>query len=857
MTLETGEKLGPYEIIGQLGAGAMGVVYRARDTRLGRDVAVKVLAAAIASDVESARRFEVEARAAGVLNHPNIVAIHDIGTHAQGPYLVSELLEGETLREILKSGKPLPPRKAIDYGLQIALGLAAAHEKGIVHRDLKPENLFVTRDGRVKILDFGLAKLIEPIGGPAHSESTIRALQIGGGTQPGTVLGTVGYMAPEQVRGQPADHRSDVFALGAILYESIAGKKAFDGASGVDVLSAILSEEPPALPGGEVPAALERVVRRCLRKSPDDRFQSARDLAFQLETLTATAQTAATTALPAVRRASPLVLALAGTAALAASAGAYVAGNHTGTFGPATYQQLTFRRGTVSSARFAPDGQAVVYAASWQGSPQQIFHAEPRSPESRLLDLPGGDLLALSSKGEMAMLVRPHPADAEVSGTLARAVLSGGTARELLDDVEGADWSPDGASLAVVRRTDGRSRLEYPAGKVLYETVGAIAFPRVSRDGKQVAFIDRPLRGDGGGAIALAGEAGGRRALTGAFVQAHGLSWSASGKEIWFTAAEPASGNALRAVTLSGDQRVVARVTGRLTVHDVAPSGQVLLARESARAGLLVQAPGETGERDLAWFDGSLLSDLSDDGATVLFVEAGGEAAQHAIFLRKTDGSPAVRLGEGVQSRLAPDGKSVLVIPADGPARLSLVPTGPGDSVSLPLGELLPLWAGWFPDGKKLLVLGREPGHGVRLYVRALDKPEMRPVGPEGLPIAPAAISPDGTRVAALDPQRRLAVFSLNADASRPVGGFEPGSVPIRFSDDGSALYAFRPGELPAQVVRADLSTGRVEPVRELMPADPAGVTGVFSALLTTGARGYAYGYRRVLSDLYLVDGLR
>ena len=836
MTLASGERLGPYEIIGQLGAGSMGVVYRARDTRLGRDVAVKVLTEALAGDGDLVRRFEVEARAAGVLSHPNIVAIHDVGEHAQLPYLVSELLEGQSLREELQPGKPLPPRKAIEYGLQMALGLAAAHEKGIVHRDLKPENLFVTRDGQLKILDFGLARLIDPVGGPAHSASTIRNLQLGG-TTPGTVLGTVGYMSPEQVRGQPADHRADLFAVGAILYEMLAGRRAFDGQSGVDVMAAILSDKPSPLPR-DVPPGLERAVWRCLEKAPEERFQSARDLAFQLEELSHATPALAKPVSPLKAAVLWAALALTGIAAI----GTFFLGRRTADSGQPSYHQLTFRRGTVSAARFAPDGQSAVYAAAWQGTPHEVFVTTQRSPESRRLELPPADLLALSSKGEIAVLLRRRQMDGESAGTLAQVALSGGQPRELADDVEAADWSPDGTSLLLVRRVQGQSQLELPATHILYKTYGTIAYPRVSRDGVRVAFVDRPRRGDESGAIAVV-EKGAVRKLTDVWPIANGLAWN--GAEIWFTAAEPGSAPALRAVTLSGEQRLVARVTGRMALHDIAPSGQVLLARESARAGLIVaNAGGE--ERDLAWFDGSLLSDLSADGSAVVFVESGGEAATHAVFLRKTDGSPAVRLGDGLLGKLSPDGKSVLVIPADGSAQLSLLPTGAGDSVSLPLGGVTPLWAGWFADGKRILVEGRG-----RLY--KLDNDSLQPVTPEGLPLAPAAVS--GDRVAALDPQRHPVVFE--SGAARPVGGAEKDEVPIRFSDDGKSLFVFRPGVLPARIRRCVLTEGRCEAFRELMPADPAGLTGVFAALLTADARGYAYGYRRVLSDLYQVDGLR
>ena len=281
MSLSAGARLGPYEVIASIGEGGMGEVYRARDTRLGRDVAIKILPKSVSDDPDRLRRFEQEARAAGALNHPNILVVHDVGAHDHGPYVVCELLEGATLREQL-SATPLPARRAIDYAVQIAGGLAAAHARGIVHRDLKPENLFVTRDGRVKILDFGIAKLIEH-GEADDSDAATRRAQ----TDPGLVIGTAGYMSPEQVRGQRIDHRSDIFSFGAVLYEMLAGRRAFKRDSSVETLNAILTDEPPDLPTADgTPPALDRVVRHCLEKSPEQRFQSARDVAFALEGLT-------------------------------------------------------------------------------------------------------------------------------------------------------------------------------------------------------------------------------------------------------------------------------------------------------------------------------------------------------------------------------------------------------------------------------------------------------------------------------------------------------------------------------------------------------------------------------------------
>src|SRR5499433_3101882 len=275
-------RLGPYEIIAPLGAGGMGEVYRARDTRLGRDVAVKVLPSSFAEDKERLQRFQQEACAAGALNHPNILVIHHIDTHEGAPYIVSELLEGETLRQRL-GGSAFAQRRAIDYASQIARGLAAAHEKGIVHRDLKPDNVFVTNDGRIKLLDFGIAKLTQPDGTPSQTDIPTRRVD----TDPGKVMGTVGYMSPEQVRGRAADHRSDIFSLGAILYEMLCGNRAFRRESGVETMNAILKEDPPELSqtNHNVAPALQRVVDHCLEKNPEERFQSARDLAFALEAL--------------------------------------------------------------------------------------------------------------------------------------------------------------------------------------------------------------------------------------------------------------------------------------------------------------------------------------------------------------------------------------------------------------------------------------------------------------------------------------------------------------------------------------------------------------------------------------------
>jgi serine/threonine protein kinase len=280
MPLSPGARLGPYEILSPIGAGGMGEVYRARDTRLGRDIAIKVLIGTFSRDADRIRRFEQEARAAGLLNHPNITAVYDVGQHEGAPYVVQELLEGQTLKAVLRQGRP-SPRRAVDYAVQIALGLAAAHEKGIVHRDLKPANVFVTNDGRVKILDFGLAKLLRPEVLDVPSDLPTASP----GTESGVLLGTVGYMSPEQLRSQPAEERSDIFSLGVVLHEMLSGSPPFLRSAPLDTMLAILSEDPPALRSPEIPRSLEQIVNRCLEKTVDLRFQHARDVAFALESV--------------------------------------------------------------------------------------------------------------------------------------------------------------------------------------------------------------------------------------------------------------------------------------------------------------------------------------------------------------------------------------------------------------------------------------------------------------------------------------------------------------------------------------------------------------------------------------------
>ncbi len=858
MTLAPGARLGPYEILAPLGAGGMGEVYRARDERLKREVAIKVLPASFSADPDRLRRFEQEAQAAGALNHPNILAIHDIGTVEGSPYLVSELLEGETLRERLAAGA-LAPRKTVEYAVQIAQGLAAAHEKGIAHRDLKPENLFVTRDGRVKILDFGLAKLTRPEESPAGTSLPTQAAA----TEPGVVLGTMGYMAPEQVRGRGADHRSDIFSFGSILYEMLSGKRAFHGDSAADTMSAILTKEPAELSeiNRSIPPGLERIVRHCLEKNPEERFQSARDLAFDLLSLSGQSGSVAGSAAPsksplAVRGVSLLRAgaAVAAGMVLAGIAGALLARRPAPE--PPAFRKLTFRRGLVWSARFAPDGRTVVYGAAWDGAPVELFSTRPESPESRALDLGSADVLSISRSGEMAVSLNRHFVTGwENSGTLAQVPLDGGAPREILENVSEADWAPDGKSLAIVHDVEGKNRLEFPIGKVLYEAPGWVSLVRVSPQGDRIAFIDHGTRGDNVGSLCVVDSNGKKTTLSEHGGQ--GIAWSPSGKEIWFSA-----GGALRAISLSGSQRVVARVPGGLWVEDISPNGMVLLTHTNTRREIAGMAPGETKERNLSWLDWSFPIALSADGRLLLFEEQNrGDGSSYPVYSRRTDGSPAVRLGDGNTVALSPDGRWALSVKWETPnTQLSLLPVGAGQTRTLP-GDAIRYqpWGAWLPDGKRVLLAGSEPGKGTHLYVRDLEGGKARLAAPMDIRVSFTGMtaSPDGKSATAVLSDGSVAMISLESGQSRPIPGLAAGELPVQWSEDGRSLYVCRPLGLPAKIYRLDPATGERSLWKEIAPSDPAGVFGIDPIRLTRDGKSYVYSYRRLLTDLYLVEGLK
>jgi tRNA A-37 threonylcarbamoyl transferase component Bud32/Tol biopolymer transport system component len=848
-----GRVIGYYRVLEKIGQGGMGEVFRAHDERLGRDVAVKIIRPALADQADHLRRFEQEARAAAALNHPNIVAIYDVGLDNGSPYIVSELLEGETLRQRLTEGA-LPGGLVLDYARQVAQGLIAAHDRRIVHRDLKPENLFVTHDGRIKILDFGVAKLQPSPDEAARSVETMTTV-----TRTGTVVGTVAYMSPEQLRGKPVDHRSDIFSVGAILYEMLSGIRAFRGETEVDTITAVLREDPPDINVEQqagISPAFQQVIRHCLEKEPENRFQSARDLAFALETLAGPAG-GRTIAFPApplrLGRAVPWAVALLLALAL------LLLGTQLRREVPApVFQRLTFEEGTIYSARFSPDGRSFVYGAAWNGQPLRLYSAVGDSLLSQPLSLPDASLLAISNIRELAVVLHgDHMAHLEMAnGTLASAPLAGGSPRELLEDVSWADWDAHG-ELAVVHRVQGRYRIEYPIGHVLHESSGSISSIRFSREGDRIGFLNHPAQWDDRGSVCVVDLGGHETVLSSGWESADGLAWSSDGKEIWFTAAEKGFDRKLLAVNMANKVRTLLSIPGGLILQDVTPDGRALVSLNGERIAMAAVAR-EGKPIDLSWHDWNIVHDISRDGQSVLF-EDSSEAAgpNYSVAIRKIDGTPPVRLGEGSAGGLSPDGKWAFSVFTGHPQRVTLFSVGPGQSQTIDIADLEiqngP--ARFLPDGKGVTINANEPGHGVRCYLLDLNGGKPRPLTPEG--IAGGLVSPDGRYILRADAAAEVAVYPLGDGSPRIIPGLEQGFVPFQWSEDSASIYGYHPGQVPAKVYKVNVVTGDKSLVQDLLREPTAGVVNVAPLVATRDGSRFAYSYYQVWSVLYLVSGLR
>jgi hypothetical protein len=867
--LSTGTTFGPYKIVAPLGRGGMGEVYRARDGRLGRDVALKVLREEDAEDPELLTRFEREARAASSLNHPNIVVVYEAGAASvpgrESPvhYLAMELIDGEPIDASL-AGEPMPLRRFLDLATQLADGIARAHESGIVHRDLKPSNVFVTSEGRVKILDFGLATLRLHSGDDTQSPTAAGRL-----TSPGIAIGTLGFMSPEQARGEEPTPASDQFSLGCIFYEMLTGQRAFSRSSAAETFSAILRDDPRPVDeiNPSVPQPLRWILERCLAKAPRDRYVSTRDLARDLQTIRDHATTGFRAAADA--RAEPrrrfLWIAAAAIAIAAVAAGGILLLNLFRTPLQPEFRRLTFREGIVTRALFAPNG-SILYAASWEGNPVRSYLALPESTGiDRVLDSDVQFPLGYSEDGsQVLVLVGPSRLSVNESGTLAWWPSLGGRPRRILDNAGWADVAGNGRFLAVVRDLGAERVLELRSAegelqRTLFRTSGAIWFARISPDDKQVAFVHFPFRLDSTGEIQIAAiDGSGSKALTRRFERCAGLDWSAKTGEVWFSASTRTAygSGTLWTVTPSGKLRSRYVLPDFFTLQSVSGSGDRFLLT-SQREGIdLTVRRGAEDPHDLSWLGWTLIRDISPDGKTALFFDGGPTEKTSGVWIRPLEGGDATRLGEGFPGKFSPDGRWVVAVtrPLSGAPQLILIPVEAGGVRRLP-ASVGNVSAPSFAGPSTLLFVRSDKG--VReVWTMETDGSGARPLGGAGcdMPIA----SPSGSSFLCLKGERKRSLFLY------PIKN-GPGRKLYELPNDGDFVYArwSATGDRIFGVTRnrrlltLDSSTGTLLREEALPLAGTTGQDRLIAAALDAEAATRAYSVLRTSSDLYLASGIR
>lgn len=885
-----GQRISHYYISGELGRSGLGVVYRGEDTRIGRQVALKFLPEGCDRHQEGFDRFRQESRGASALNHPHICTIYDIDDWEGQLFLVMELLDGEPLERRLVARSP-GFLEFVDIGAQAADALSAAHAAGIVHRDITPGNIFVTRRGQVKLLGFGLKWL----GASRPSSPLVSSLATAGGDGSKATLSEqvkmVAYLSPEQARGEEVDSRTDLFSLGVVIYEMAAGKSPFSRDTPAETTDAILNREPP--PPSHVnpqsPEKLDPIVIKALEKQRELRYQAAAEMRTDLWRLRrdwesdriAAARLALTEPEPAPAReagtkpplasapshvfhapaarpgaGAPLVwLVVALALGIAGGAAAMRLLWHPAPSLQAIFRRLTYRSGAVYSARFTPGGKTVVYSAAWDAGSPQVYSVEQASPDSRSLGLADAEILSVSSAGEVALLTGAQPEGPfETSGTLARVPAGGGAPEPVAQNIEWADWSPDGSGLAIVHRVHDVDRLEYPVGTVLYETPGWIDWVCFSPKGDSLAFLSHPSAGTDGGSVDSVDLAGHEKTLSSDWHSLRGLAWSPSGDEIWFTAGRQ-SDRQLYAVNHSGKTRQVAATAGSLTLADINASGQALLLEEDDWTGMIAVTRGTPGQRDLSWLDWSLVADLSADGKTILMNEAGAAGgANSAVYLRNTDGSRAVRVGDGFGLALSPDGQWVLAEASRFSRQLLLLSVAGVQPVMLPKTAITANWGAWLPDGKRFVFVGSAPGHGRTLFVEDTSNGPARAISPEGIS-ATASVSPDGRFVAAVGPDGNGHEYPVDGGPVPTIRGLAASDQLLGWSQDGRSIYVAQ-GDSPIKVYRLDIFTGARTLLWQLAPAGGAGVSRIGPIRVSRDGTLCVYSYTNYLSNLFLAEGL-
>jgi len=866
--------IGFFHIERELGRGGMGVVYLARDTRLDREVAIKALPDHLVEDPDRLARFQREAKTLASLNHPNIAAIYGLESHERHQYLVLEYVEGETLAEVLRRG-PIPMEEALGIAKNIAEALEAAHEKGVIHRDIKPGNVIITPAGTAKVLDFGLARSAEgapsTTGHPVSTQSpTVTSpAPVHSPTIPGAIMGSAGYMSPEQARGKPVDKRSDIFSFGCVLYEMLTGAQPFQGETVTDSLGAILHRDPDwsLVPPG-TPPTVQLLLRRCLTKDRNQRLHDIADARIEIQSAILDP---ASTLIPrgdapikkgTSRRREILAWLLAILCALGTGAVWFVARPRPAPLEAGVFRQLNTQPEVIFRAAFAPDGKSVVYSAAQVGNTPELFIVRPESFEPQRLGIEHAHLLSVSSKGDLAVLTdAKYIAHSLFSGTLARVSLGGGAPRLMLEGVREASWNPDGERLAIIREVDGKDRLEFPVGTALVETAGYFSDLRFDAKGDQIAYFEHPAKFDDRGTVNVVDLHGRSRVLTGEYQSMEGLAWSADGRDIRFSASSFGDDLSIFEVTEGGAPRRAYSAPGDITIHDINRDRQSLITLDNAEVKLMARVPGSDVDRDLSWVGNLWNGFLSQDGRTIAFTAAGAlMGAHYSVCVRGTDGSPVSQLGDGAVTAMSADGKWVLAIVFTSPPQLVAYPVGPGNPVRLERGTIDSYQdAAWFRDGTRVLVNAAEPGKGLRYYIQEFKADggagPARPVTPEG--VRDGKLTPDEQSVLACGPSGQFQFYPLDGGAPRPVKGMDTDDFPLRCCSDGKSVIVVRKGTVPAVLERVDLDTGHRQGFLTIGPTDLRGVTNVWVTYLSEDLKSYVYSCPTVDSKLFVTESAR
>jgi serine/threonine protein kinase/Tol biopolymer transport system component len=854
-----GETIGPYEVLSQLGSGAMGVVYLAQDGRLGRKIALKLLPSQFTNDKDRLRRFQQEARAASALNHPNILTVYEVEQRDGLHYIATEFVDGVTLRQHMQARR-MSLDEVLNVAIQVAGALQAAHAAGIAHRDIKPENIMIRSDGYIKVLDFGLAKLTENEVSPASAE-----------TNPGVVMGTPRYMSPEQARGLDVDVRTDIFSLGTVIYEFVTGKLPFEGETTSDVIAALIKDEPESMRTSvpELPVEFEHVVSKALVKDRGLRYQTIGEFLSALQQLrdeiklgahvltndgpldAQTIKTRTATDPQAKQKTERVSLPKGWTLTIALGLIVIVGVVTVLSFRrrsqlvknspsmkekiESTSRQLTNRDGFISGARFAPEGKRVVYSAGFDGKPLELFYNNGESAESRPAGIESASLKSVSRSGKIAVLV-----DFELSwsdgrkGTLQILPAGGGEPEITIPNVDDAAFAPDGNSFAIFRSVWGEQQLEYPAGTVLYKSTGWMSYPRFSPKGDKIAFFEHPL-GDYSGSVAVFDLASKQKTdLLTDWQALKGLAWNPKTSDIWFGGSKVNKTARINSVSLSGQvqEKLYWLPAQNARVEDISDDGRILLNRGTSNHTTVImlsgKSPAEIDTRG-AW---STSADISADGKTLLFYQWGYESSDGSdvsgVYLQRLDGSGPVKLGPGKALALSPDGKWALALqPTKPQPQLILLSTSLGQPKPLSNARIKEYhFASFFPDGKQILFTGVEARENaeIRSFIQDVNTGQVRPFTEEGT-IA-LRVSPDGKRVITLQ-DKSYYIQRLDGGEPKEIPGLEPDDEPIQWSGDGRAVFVKAAGDFATKIYRVNLSTGERREWQNIDPQNKVGHVGL------------------------------